>query len=261
MDEYGSTFDETQFSPVTELSRLQRRVLGTLVEKGLTTPEQYPLTVKAATAGCNQKSNREPVTNYSEGDVLQALDELREMGLVAVVLSGGGRTERYRHYVRKRFPYSEPQIAIMTELWLRGRQQLGELRTRASRMVPIESQESLRQELEGLLQLGHLQASGPLERRGIEVDHNFYRANEGKKLEATAEEVRDEPAPAAAHSHSPPPGPAPTLTAAFAAPPASGEVQLLKEQQRQLESELEQLRQEVSELRDSLQSLKRELGV
>lgn len=253
VDVYESTTDDQEFPPVTELSAIQRRVLGTLIEKGLTTPDQYPLTVKAATSGCNQKSNRDPVVNYREDDVLRVLDELREMGLVAVVLTGGGRTERYRHYVRKRFPFSEPQIAIMAELWLRGRQQLGELRTRASRMVPVESLDDLRAELESLLAGGYIQANGDLARRGIEVDHAFYRASEGKQLEQMAEvsSVSDTPAVPVARTSAP----------ASGSSDLQNQLERLQDQHRELKDQVSVLEDTVTDLMDQLQQLKRDLGV
>src|SRR3989304_6112713 len=111
--------------PITELSKGQRRVLGVLLEKAFTTPEYYPLTLKAVTTGCNQKNNRPPLTNSPEADTQPVLDELRELGLAAVVHTETGRTERFRHYVRKRFSFTEPQLAIFTELLLRGRQSVG----------------------------------------------------------------------------------------------------------------------------------------
>jgi uncharacterized protein YceH (UPF0502 family) len=184
MDEPESIDD----SPVTQLSKPQRRVLGVLLEKSSTTPEYYPMTLKAITAGCNQKSNRHPLVDYSEDDVAEALEQLRRIGLVAIVHTESGRTERFRHYARKRFTMSEPQLAIMTELLLRGRQSLGELRTRASRMVPIESLDQLRTELEGLLSMNLLQSTGALERRGTEVDHNLYEPKENRKLAVGADE-------------------------------------------------------------------------
>src|SRR5712671_1230899 len=98
---------------ITSLTPTQRRVLGTLIEKALTVPESYPLTLKALTTGCNQKSARHPLTNYQEADVEETLGELRELGLAAVVHTESGRTERFRHYVRRRFSaLSEPQVAI-----------------------------------------------------------------------------------------------------------------------------------------------------
>ena len=171
-----------QLPPITVLSKSQRRVLGVLIEKGITTPEYYPLTLKALTTGCNQKNNRSPLTESSEDDVLRAVDQLREMGLAAVVHTESGRTERYRHYARKRFPFNEPQLAIMTELWLRGRQSVGDLRTRASRMHDIPTLEQLRDELKALQAQGYVQANGPLDVRGVEVDHNFHKPDEGKTL-------------------------------------------------------------------------------
>jgi uncharacterized protein len=178
--------DTESFLPLVSLSKAQRRALGTLIEKGITVPESYPLTLKALTAGCNQKSGRDPVTNYSEDDLLETLDQLREMGLAAVVHTESGRTERYRHYLRRRMPeLSEPQVAILAELLLRGRQSVGDLRARASRMAPagsLDSQEQLRAELTGLVQRKLIQADGPLDRRGVEVDHYLYEPQEGRKL-------------------------------------------------------------------------------
>ena len=176
---------------IRELPRIQRRVLGVLMEKAFTTPEQYPLTLKATITGCNQKSNRDPVTSYSEDDVMDALDVMREDLLCAEVFSDGGRAARYRHYMRHKFDFSEAQFAIIAELMLRGRQQLGELRTRASRMVKIESQEQLRSELNGLQEKDYLQSSGPLDRRGVEVDHTFYLEKEKRSLVAAAAPIPD----------------------------------------------------------------------
>lgn len=162
------------------LDRRKRRVLGVLIEKGMTTPEYYPLTLKAVTTGCNQKSNRDPVTNLDEETVLETLEELRELGFTATVHTDGGRAERYRHYIRHRFDLSEPQIAILAELLLRGRQQLGELRSRAGRMTSIDSLDDLREALDGLMQMGAVRASGDLQRRGIEVDHGLYLDSEAE---------------------------------------------------------------------------------
>lgn len=225
-----------------QLSRPQRRVLGVLIEKAMTTPDQYPLTLKSATAGCNQKSNREPVTNYTEEQVERFLNELRTLGLVAVVHTESGRTERFRHYVRKAYPFTEPQLAIMAELWLRGRQQLGELRGRAGRMAPIETLdtlEQLRAELQPLLDQGYIQANGSLERRGIEVDHHFYQADEGKRLEPSSV-VDDGPDEEVAAPRS---AGAPSNVAVVA-----------------LEARVEAVEQALEELRESLQQLRRELG-
>ena len=245
---------EDQQPEVRELSSRQRRVLGVLMEKGLTTPEYYPMTLKALIAGCNQKSNRSPITNYDEDAVEDTVEQLRELGLAAVILPDSGRTERFRHYVRKRYTFSEPQIAILTELLLRGRQTLGELRGRASRMVPITDLSTLRTELTGLMEQGYVQASGSLERRGIEIDHGFYEASENRTLTPTA------PSAVAPTTATPAPKPAASQTAPTPAIDDSLASEL-RLKNRQLQSEVEQLRQQVEELKDRLDDLCRNLGV
>ena len=233
---------DDQFPLVTILSKPQRRVLGVLIEKGITTPEYYPLTLKALTTGCNQKNNRSPLSEYSEDDVERTVNQLRELGLAAVVHTESGRSERYRHYARKRFPFSEPQLAIMTELWLRGRQSVGDLRTRASRMHDIPTLEQLRDELKSLQALGLVQANGPLDSRGVEVDHNFYKPEENKKLtlgDFSSASVRDEPDTA---SRSRPA--APTDDSRMTA----------------LEQSVAELTAQLSQLSDRFEALRRELG-
>lgn len=165
--------DEPQ-NQIRDLTSVQCRVIGALMEKAYTTSDQYPLTLKALTSACNQKSNRDPVRSYDEGTILSTLDDLREMSLIAEVYTDGGRAARYRHYMRYRFDFSETQFAILAELMLRGGQQPGELRTRASRMKRIESQDALRRDLAELQEKGFVTASGPLDRRGVTVDHTFY---------------------------------------------------------------------------------------
>lgn len=230
------------------LSRKQRRVLGVLLEKAFTTPEQYPLTLKASTTGCNQKSNRDPVTNYSEDDVQQTLEELQRLGLLGCLHTEGGRTERYRHYMRHRTTLTEPQLAILTELLLRGKQQMGDLRTRASRMVAIDTQDLLRQELAGLMELGLVRANGPLDRRGIEVDHNLYADNENREPMAVWTETPEPAAPSE-----------PVERPRAASAPAS--TSHLEETISELKQQLVDLRDEVSSLKDEVNDLRRQAGL
>ncbi|TWT55779.1 hypothetical protein KOR42_25900 [Thalassoglobus neptunius] len=254
--EYENTLDENA-EPVRVLTKGQRRVLGVLVEKALTTPDQYPLTLKAATSGANQKSNRDPVTSYSENAVWDLLDQLRELGLIAVVHTESGRTERFRHYVRKRYPFTEPQLAIITELMLRGKQQLGELRSRASRMVSIDSLDQLRRELASLVEQGYVRSNGPLERRGIEVDHNLYPAGEQKPSFETSvqESVGASPSPASA-SPATPELPRPSESGA-----SGQETAELKATVESLKSELEELKASMEIVQDDLAQLRTALGV
>ncbi len=251
--------ESTPLPPITELSRHQRRVLGVMVEKGMTTPEYYPLTLKALAAGCSQKSNRDPVLEYDQDRVFDTVEELRELGLAAVVHTESGRTERFRHYMRKRFEFSEPQLAIVTELLLRGRQQLGELRSRASRMVPIDDQKALREELRGLQEMNAIQADGSLDRRGVEVDHNFYTEREGARMQQTAaaapaESVRETAAPAAA---------APVAVSNEAANQiASLEASLLevRAEQRELRDSFDAMSLEFRQLSERFDDLRHDLG-
>ena len=95
------------------LSERERRVLGVLIEKGLTTPEYYPLTLKALVAGCNQKSNRDPVTRYDEEEVEGALESLRSRNLVANVMASTGRAERWRQELGRALELSATQLGVL----------------------------------------------------------------------------------------------------------------------------------------------------
>jgi uncharacterized protein len=248
--------------PITQLTKGQRRVLGTLIEKAYTTPEGYPLTVKALTTGCNQKSNRYPMTEYSEDDVLDLTDQLREMGLVAVVHTESGRTERFRHYMRKRFTLTEPQLAALTELLLRGRQSIGDLRARASRMVAIESLDELREALRGLAAQNYLQANMSLDRRGVEVDHNFYLPTENKKitLSDSDESEADEPEPPRSAPVARPP-----VSVPASSPPAGdsqaamGALNAVRAEHQELAARVESLEAELKRLKGVVDDLVRDL--
>ena len=243
---------------IKQLSKLQRRVVGVLMEKAFTTPEQYPLTLKSTVTGCNQKSNRDPVGNYSEGQVQDALDQMRDSLLVAEVFTDGGRAPRYRHYLRHKFDFTEAQFAIIAELLLRGRQQPGELRTRASRMVRIDSQEQLRQELTSLQEKGYLQSNGPLDRRGVEVDHTFYSPSERM-------DIGDAPIAAASSAENAGDEPSRPTTSQSADRPTSSPVSesAIEELRSTIKEQAEAIRGLESlftELDDRLQKLERGLG-
>lgn len=119
-----------------QLNDSEARVLGCLVEKEMTTPEYYPLTLNALTNACNQKSNRDPVMGLDEECVVRALDSLRFKQLV-VTAADGGRVPKYRHLLTESMRLVPPELALLCELLLRGPQTLGELRTRAERMHPF----------------------------------------------------------------------------------------------------------------------------
>src|SRR2546423_15622773 len=115
------------------LTARERRVVGVLVEKQKTTPEYYPMTIAAIVSACNQKSNRDPVTNYDADDVEETLQELRRKG-AAVMIEGSGRGVRWKHTLYAWLKVGKVELAIIAELLLRGPQTEGDLRARASRM-------------------------------------------------------------------------------------------------------------------------------
>lgn len=133
------------------LSEIEIRVLGCLVEKELATPEYYPLTVNALVNACNQKSNRDPVMALAEATVLEALDSLRFKQL-AHRSAEGVRATKYCHNLDGLFRLEPQEMAILAELLLRGPQTLGELRTRAERMAPFADLAEVEQTVAGLQQ-------------------------------------------------------------------------------------------------------------
>lgn len=126
------------------------RVLGVLVEKAQTTPQQYPLTLNALVLGCNQKNNRHPVVEWDEERVLDAVDGLRGKGLVREAMLSGSRVTKYRHIARETLEIDTPQLVVLAELLLRGPQSIGDVRGHASRMHPLESIDSTLSVLQGL---------------------------------------------------------------------------------------------------------------
>jgi uncharacterized protein YceH (UPF0502 family) len=134
-----------------ELSSIEARVIGVLIEKAQTTPEQYPLTVNAVVNGANQKNNRDPVSAIEDGDALSALISLRNKGLVVQQDSPGQRAPRFRHQFKEKLGVNTPEMVILAELLLRGPQTQGELRGRASRMHALESLEMVRNVLQQLM--------------------------------------------------------------------------------------------------------------
>ena len=131
---------------------IEIRVLGCLVEKSVTTPDYYPLTLNALTLACNQKSNRDPEMKLDEKSVVQALDQLRfEHHLVWHITVPGNRVAKYKHDLAERWQLTAPQLAILCELMLRGPQTIGELRTRTERLHPFGTLEDVETTLRELI--------------------------------------------------------------------------------------------------------------
>jgi len=174
-----------------ELDPIAIRLLGCLVEKEMTTPDYYPMTANSLTAAANQKTNRSPVASYAETDVLDAVNALRELGLVRTVRSPGGRAAKYKHALDDVLQIDREQAALLAVLMLRGEQTAGELRLRSERYHAFPSVSAV-EEVLGDLERRQQPLAERLERRPGEKEAR-YRHLLGD---------RDEPAarPAAAAS-------------------------------------------------------------
>ena len=135
----------------TILKDIEVRVLGSLVEKQVTTPEYYPLTLNSLTLACNQKNNRSPVTSYSEEEVAQALESLREKNLAYVFYGSTSRVPKYKHVLPEVMHLSLPELALICVLLLRGPQTTGELVTRAFRLHEFAGLEEVDATLNSLI--------------------------------------------------------------------------------------------------------------
>lgn len=133
------------------LTDAEVRVLGSLIEKEITTPDYYPLSLNALVAACNQSSNRNPVVHYDEDTVVQAADTLREKKLVHLIARGESRVTKYRHVLYEAMNMGRPDIAAMCVLMLRGPQTVGEIRTRTNRLYDFASLEQVETTLNGLM--------------------------------------------------------------------------------------------------------------
>jgi len=120
------------------INDVEIRIIGCLIEKEITTPEYYPLTLNALVNACNQKSNRSPVVSYEEAAVVRGLDRLQEIGFSEKIYKADSRVPKYQQLFSKKMGLSRRELAVMCELMLRGPQTPGELRGRADRMYQFE---------------------------------------------------------------------------------------------------------------------------
>jgi hypothetical protein len=244
--------------PWPALDLLERRVLGVLVEKQKTskTADTYPMSLNALTTGCNQKSNRDPVLDLNEEEVEEALARCQKKGLV-MKITGGGRVVRWRHNLYDAWHVDKLDLAILAELLLRGPQTEGELRTRASRMEPIDDLDALRQGLRPLVGRKLVVYLTPEDRRGAVLTHGFHDPHELERLRARA---TAQPVPAATPAAAPAPPHAAPARADQALP-------ALEAGLAEARAEIAALRQTVAELRgalagvqDEVRNLKQALG-
>jgi uncharacterized protein YceH (UPF0502 family) len=216
---------------MSELTAPEQRVLGCLIEKRWTTPDQYPLTLNALRLACNQATNRDPVTAYDEPTVREAAQRLCKYGVARLASGHSSRATKYRHLAEEALGLDRAELAVLSVLLLRGPQTPGELKARSERMAPIESLEHVELVLESLAAHGYARR---LTRRPGQKEDRYVQLLGGESDEATA------PGPPATH------WPAPTLTPAPVAARPAG----LLERVAALEIEVAALRRELVSLRD-----------
>jgi len=136
---------------IYDLDAVATRVLGALIEKEITTPDYYPLSLNALVNACNQKSNRDPVMELDESSVRTALRSLDDKALARSAVAGDSRVAKYEHQLQEAFNFTRPEMAVLCELMLRGPQTPGELRGRASRLHPFEDLSAVHSALQRLM--------------------------------------------------------------------------------------------------------------
>jgi len=229
-----------------ELTFAERRVLGVLIEKAFTTPEQYPLSVNGVLVGSNQKSCREPTSSLDEVAILESLESLRHKGFTTLVR--GSRVDRWKQRFSETLVLEASESAILAELLLRGPQTDGEIRQRASRMRPLDGLEVVERVIESLSSRPEplVQRLGsPGRKRGVKYAHTFYPPGEQPSeaptgfVEASPIEASEKPA-APVSSAAPSPLAAAEPRAAPAGPPSESDFELKRE--------IEKLKERVAEL-------------
>ncbi len=218
------------------ITPIEARVLGVLVEKALTTPAQYPLTINGLITGCNQKSNRNPVMNLDEPKIIDALDSLQAKGLTRMVLMDGARMPKYRQVAKDVLEIDIRELVVLTELMLRGPQTLGEIRGRASRMHHLDDLDTVRNILDSL---ANRPDSFPLVKR--------LPPNPGSRAEQYGQLLAPDAHPLA---NTTTPGPSSTAAVA-AAPPAQAD---------HLHDRIAALEAEISKIKSALSTLAQSLG-
>jgi uncharacterized protein len=253
-----------------ELGAEEGRVVGSLIEKQLTTPQQYPLTLNSLVLACNQSSNRDPVVSYDERTVEEALGSLKAAGLVRFVHPSHGRSVlRYRQVLEERLALDDTELALLGVLVLRGPQTLAELRARTERMASFDGIATVDAELERM-------ASRPdplvtrLPRRPGQKEERWAELITLDGARAATVPATREPAPAPA---TPEPAPAPATPEPAPAPatpePAPGSSRPVEMPRPAFEAgpslaglraEVDALRAEVADVRVAVQELRDQLG-
>jgi len=221
---------------VNLLNEVEVRVVGSLIEKQLTTPEYYPLTLNALVHACNQISNRDPVVAYDEKTVAHALESLREKNLVYVFYGSDSRVPKYKHVMTEIFKLAPPELALIYVLMLRGAQTIGELRGRTGRMHDFKDLAEVEATLENLITRDDDPLVTKLPRQSGQKDSRYAHLLAGQ---VAFEEQPPTPRP---------PRPERAILEARAE----------NEKLAHLETELQTLRTELSELRQQFDEFKKQ---
>jgi uncharacterized protein YceH (UPF0502 family) len=215
------------------LNPVEVRVLGSLIEKQITTPEYYPLSLNALTNACNQKSNRDPVVSFDEDTVLDAMDGLREKKLGWVIKKADSRVLKYGHIFPEAFHLSPPEVAVMCVLMLRGPCTPGEIRASSGRLFNFDGLPQVEEALQTLIQNDQGPLIVKLPRQAGHKEARYAHLIAGEVEIEESEPAMDRGA------------------AALTARPANDRIVRLEEQ-------VEALKQEISELRQALADFKKQ---
>lgn len=242
-----STIRDDETEPVWKpLTRMQRRVAGVLVEKSKTTSDIYPMTINSIKTASNQKSNRSPQMDLREDQVEETLYELRQIGAVIEVHSGG-RVPKFKHQLYEWLGVEKVELAVMAELMLRGEQTLGDLRGRASRMDKIDGVNELKPIVMCLTRKGLIVELTP-PGRGQLVTHGLYESDEMERLKG---QFSDSRVPLEAPLGQPRDAGADSIEPALASETSST---LIADQR------VDQLIQDVTQLKQTVEELQRQLA-
>jgi hypothetical protein len=234
---------------IAELSGPEQRVLGCLIEKRWTTPDQYPLSLNALRLACNQSTNRDPVTQYDEPTVRDAAQRLTRYGLTRLASYHGSRSIKYRHLAEEVLGLDRPQLAVLAVLLLRGEQTPGELKARTERMAQIESLAEVEQILESLGERGYVERRerrpGQKEDRFVQLLGGGGDATAGPPAPSALVPVAPAAAPTA-------PSPAPSSEQELRVPAPETPDQRLADRVTSLEEDVAMLRAELRALHERL---------
>jgi uncharacterized protein YceH (UPF0502 family) len=218
------------------LNETEVRVIGSLIEKQVTTPEYYPLTLNALVHACNQTSNRDPVVSYDDKQVARALESLREKNLAYVFYGSDSRVPKYKQMMSDIYHLTPPEKAVMCVLMLRGPQTIGEIRGRTNRLYEFADLPEVEATLESLIARDDPELVARLPRQAGQKEARYAQLLCGEVV------VQEQP----------------QTQSAPRAEPAMREVRAENEKVARLELEVETLRREVAELRQQFDDFKKQ---